>query len=138
MKRPVLVKNAALWLKATEEAADKPGVRLVPTGVRSSEDFERAFALMKQAEATGFVVLGEPLFFGPKRRRVDLIRQASNGPRVLPRGGGATSMGGAAWLKNEAARTPLMLSAPARCSGGLVAPTQYFSFPTGHSQPGCQ
>jgi ABC transporter substrate binding protein len=46
-------------------------VRLVPTGVRSPEDFEQAFALMKQAEATGFVVLGEPLFFGPNSRRVN-------------------------------------------------------------------
>ena len=61
----------ALWLKATEEAAGKLGVRLVPTGVRSPEDFEQAFALMKQAEATGFVVLGEPLFFGPNSRRVN-------------------------------------------------------------------
>jgi putative ABC transport system substrate-binding protein len=61
----------ALWLKATEETADKLGVRLVPTGVRSSEDFEQAFALMKQAEAAGFVVLGEPLFFGPNSRRVN-------------------------------------------------------------------
>jgi len=75
VKRPVPAKNSALWLKATEEAADKLGVRLVPTGVRSSEDFERAFALMKQAEATCFVVLGEPLFFGPNSRRVDLMRQ---------------------------------------------------------------
>ena len=61
----------ALWLKAIEEAAGKLGVRLVPTGVRSPEDFEQAFALMKQAEATGFVVLGEPLFFGPNSRRVN-------------------------------------------------------------------
>jgi putative tryptophan/tyrosine transport system substrate-binding protein len=62
----------ALWLKAAEEAAHKLGVRLVPTGVRSPEDFEQAFALMKQAEATGFVVLGEPLFFGgPNSRRVN-------------------------------------------------------------------
>jgi ABC-type uncharacterized transport system substrate-binding protein len=61
----------ALWLKATEEAAGKLGVRLVPTGVRSPEDFEQAFALMKQAEATGFVVLGEPLFFGPNSRRIN-------------------------------------------------------------------
>jgi hypothetical protein len=50
---------------------------------------------------------------------------ASKGTRILPRGGGATGMGGAAWLKNEAARTPLMLSAPARCSGGLVPLPQY-------------
>jgi hypothetical protein len=26
---------------------------------------------MKQAEATGFVVLGEPLFFGPNSQRVN-------------------------------------------------------------------
>jgi putative ABC transport system substrate-binding protein len=61
----------ALWLKTTEEAAGKLRVRLVPTGVRSPEDFEQAFALMKQAEAAGFVVLGEPLFFGPNSRRVN-------------------------------------------------------------------
>ena len=61
----------ALWLKATEEAAGKLGVRLVPIGVRGPEDFEQAFALMKQAEATGFVVLGEPLFFGPNSRLVN-------------------------------------------------------------------
>ena len=61
----------ALWLKATEEAAGRLGVRLVPIGVRSSEDFEQAFAQMKQAEATGFVVLGEPLFFGPNSRLVN-------------------------------------------------------------------
>jgi putative tryptophan/tyrosine transport system substrate-binding protein len=61
----------ALWLKATEEAASKLGVRLVRIGVRSPEDFEHAFALMKQAEATAFVVLGEPLFFGPNSRLVN-------------------------------------------------------------------
>jgi putative ABC transport system substrate-binding protein len=62
----------ALWLKAAEDAAHKLGVRLVPTGVRSPEDFEQAFALMKQAEVAGFVVLGEPLFFGgPNSRRVN-------------------------------------------------------------------
>jgi len=61
----------ALWLKATEEAAGKLAVRLVPIGVRNPEDFEQAFALMKQAEATGFVVLGEPLFFGPNSRLVN-------------------------------------------------------------------
>ena len=60
----------ALWLKATEEAAGKLGVKLVPAGVRNPEDFEQAFARMKQAEAAGFVVLGEPLFFGPNSRRV--------------------------------------------------------------------
>jgi len=61
----------ALWLKATEEAAGKLGVKLVPVGVRSPEDFEGAFALMKQARAAGVVILGEPLFFGPNSSRVN-------------------------------------------------------------------
>jgi hypothetical protein len=67
---------------------------------------------------------------GEGARRANRISQnlsltVSKGTRILPRGGGATGMGGAAWLKNEAARTPLMLSAPARCSGGLVPLPQY-------------
>ena len=35
---------------------------LVPAGVHSAEDFDHAVAVMKQGNATGFVVLGEPLF----------------------------------------------------------------------------
>jgi len=64
------------WLTATEEAARKLGVRLVPTGVRSAEDFEQAFALMTQGHARGFVVLGEPLFFVNPRRLTDLAVQS--------------------------------------------------------------
>ena len=74
----------ALWLKATEEAAGKLGVRLVPTGVRRPEDFEGAFALMKQAEATGFVVLGEPLFFGPNSRRLNELALRSGLASMWP------------------------------------------------------
>jgi putative ABC transport system substrate-binding protein len=48
----------ALWLHATEEAARGLGVTLVPAGARSAEDFEQAMAVMKQENATGFVVLG--------------------------------------------------------------------------------
>ena len=62
----------ALWLKATEDAARKLGVGLVPTGVRNAEDFEQAFARMKQGHAQGFVVLGEPLFAANSRRLNDL------------------------------------------------------------------
>jgi ABC-type uncharacterized transport system substrate-binding protein len=51
-----------LWLQATEETARALGVSLVPAGVRSVEDFEHAFAVMQHGNATGFVVLGEPLF----------------------------------------------------------------------------
>src|SRR2546426_1111948 len=43
----------ALWLHATEEAARGLGVTLVPAGVSSAEDFERAFAVMQQGNARG-------------------------------------------------------------------------------------
>jgi putative ABC transport system substrate-binding protein len=53
----------ALWLHATEEAARRLQVTLVPAGVRSAEDFEQAFAVMQHGNARGFVVLqGDPLF----------------------------------------------------------------------------
>jgi putative ABC transport system substrate-binding protein len=53
----------ALWLQATEEAAQRLQVTLVPAGVRSAEDFEQAFTVMQQGNARGFVVLqGAPLF----------------------------------------------------------------------------
>ncbi len=52
----------ALWLHATEEAARALGVSLVPAGVSRAEDFEHAVAVMQHGNATGFVVLGEPLF----------------------------------------------------------------------------
>ena len=61
----------ALWLHATEEAARGLGVTLVSAGVRSAEDFEHAFAVMKHGNATGFVVLGGPLLFA-----------AGNGERI--------------------------------------------------------
>jgi len=52
----------ALWLHATEEAARALGVSLVPAGVSRAEDFEHAAAVMQHGNATGFIVLGEPLF----------------------------------------------------------------------------
>jgi putative ABC transport system substrate-binding protein len=59
----------ASWLHATEEAARALRVSLVPTGVRSVEDFEHALAVMQQGNATGFVVLGgSPLFSGNRER----------------------------------------------------------------------
>ena len=62
----------ALYLKATEEAARSLGVRFLPIGVRSAEDFEGAFLLMKQKHAAGFVVLGEALFtITVNRRRIN-------------------------------------------------------------------
>jgi putative ABC transport system substrate-binding protein len=58
----------ARYLKATEGAALTLGVRLVPTGVRTAGDFERAFAVMRREHAMGFVVLGEPLLVGNSRQ----------------------------------------------------------------------
>jgi putative ABC transport system substrate-binding protein len=55
----------ALWLHATEEAVRGLGVTLVPVGVRSAKAFEHALAVMQHENATGFVVLGEPLFTSP-------------------------------------------------------------------------
>ena len=52
----------ALWLHATEEAARALGVSLVLAGVSRAEDFEHAAAVMQHGNATGFIVLGEPLF----------------------------------------------------------------------------
>ena len=48
----------ALWMHDTEEAAQALRVSLVPTGVRSVEDFEHAFAVMQQENARGCIVLG--------------------------------------------------------------------------------
>jgi len=59
----------AFWLHATEEAARALRVSLVPSGVRSVEDFEHALAVMQQGNATGFVVLGgSPLLSGNRER----------------------------------------------------------------------
>jgi putative tryptophan/tyrosine transport system substrate-binding protein len=66
----------ALYLKATEGAALTLGVRLVPTGVRSAGDLERAFAVMTRERAIGFVVLGEPLLIGNSRQINDLATRS--------------------------------------------------------------
>jgi putative tryptophan/tyrosine transport system substrate-binding protein len=51
------------WLQATEEAARRLQVTLVPAGVRSAEDFAQALAMMRQEHARGFVVLQGDLLF---------------------------------------------------------------------------
>jgi putative ABC transport system substrate-binding protein len=66
----------ALYLKATEGAALRLGVRLVPTGVRTAGDLERAFAVMRREQAMGFVVLGEPLLIGNSRQINDLASRS--------------------------------------------------------------
>ena len=59
-------------LNAVEEAGRKLGVTLVRAEVRSAEDFEPAFTVMKQKRATGVVVLDEPLFYANRQRVSDL------------------------------------------------------------------
>jgi len=52
----------ALWLHATEEAARALRVSLMPTGVRSMEDFEHALAVCNRG--TRFVYNAERAAFG--------------------------------------------------------------------------
>src|SRR5262249_30355943 len=61
----------ALWLHATEEAARALKVSLVPTGIRSVEDFEHALAVMQQGNATGFAVMGGSVLLGNNRERIN-------------------------------------------------------------------
>ena len=49
-----------LWLHATEEAARGLGVPLVPAGVRSVEDFEPAFAVMRIRKIKGLLAIPRP------------------------------------------------------------------------------
>jgi putative ABC transport system substrate-binding protein len=58
----------SVYLGASEEAARKLGLALVPTGLRGVEDFDQAFATMKQKRVKGFVVLGETLFVSNRQR----------------------------------------------------------------------
>jgi len=87
----------ALWLKAAEEAARRLKVALVSTGVRSAEDFDQAFTLMKQGHVQGVVVLGEPLFYANLRRVNDLAMRSGLAcmwpTRDGPDGGGLMSYG---------------------------------------------
>jgi putative ABC transport system substrate-binding protein len=62
----------ALYLKATEEAAQRLRVTLLPTAVRSTNEFDKALARMKQGRVAGFVVLGHTLFTGNRQRLNDL------------------------------------------------------------------
>jgi len=82
----------ALWLKATEEAAGKLG------GEACADRSPQPGGLMKQAEAAGFVVLGEPLFFGPNSRLVNDLALRSGLASMWPLragvdGGGLMSYG---------------------------------------------
>jgi putative ABC transport system substrate-binding protein len=74
----------ALWLHATEEAARALRVSLVPTGVRSVEDFEHAVAVMQQGNATGFVVLGGSTLLAGNRERINELAVRSRLASMWP------------------------------------------------------
>jgi putative ABC transport system substrate-binding protein len=59
-------------LKGAEVAARALGVRLQVVEARGPEDFDRAFSDMTRARAGALTVLGSSMFFGERRRLVDL------------------------------------------------------------------
>jgi len=62
----------SVYLKTVEQGSRKLGIDLVPIGVRSTDDFDAAFRLMKQRRVGGVVVLGENLFYANRGRLHDL------------------------------------------------------------------
>jgi ABC-type uncharacterized transport system substrate-binding protein len=77
-------------LQVTEEVAQELKVTLVPAGVHSAEDFEAAMAVMKDGNARGFVVLGDPMIAANTERINELAMR--NGLTVMwptRRGAGA-------------------------------------------------
>ncbi len=82
----------ARYLKAAENSARKLRASLLPTGVRSVDDFERAFATMKQEHAAGLLVLGEGLFYGNRQTINDLA--ARNGLATMWASGDGVDTGG--------------------------------------------
>jgi putative ABC transport system substrate-binding protein len=59
-------------LKATEDAARTLGVQLQLVEVRSPDELDRAFATMMRKRADALFVFPSPMFFGERRRIVDL------------------------------------------------------------------
>src|SRR4029450_8109310 len=59
-------------LKAAEVAARALGVRLQFVEARGPADFDRAFSEMTRARAGALTVLASSMFFGERRRLVDL------------------------------------------------------------------
>ena len=59
-------------LNDVEDAGRKLGLSLVRAEIRSPDDLDEAFALVKRQHATGVVVLDEPVFYANRRRVNDL------------------------------------------------------------------
>jgi putative ABC transport system substrate-binding protein len=70
-------------LKEAEVAARALGVRLQVVEARSPADFDRAFSDMTRARAGALTVLGGGMFFGERRRLVDLAAK-NRLPAVYP------------------------------------------------------
>jgi putative ABC transport system substrate-binding protein len=85
----------ALWLHATEEAARGLGVTFVPAGVRSVEDFEPAFAMMRHEHVRGFIVLlGHPLLgVQPNKERINALAVRHGLAAMWPTRSGAEAGG---------------------------------------------
>ena len=82
---PKVARVAALWhpgafserttrdmLKATEAAARTLGVQLQLVGVRSPDEFDRAFSTMIRERADALIMLPSPMLFAERRRIIDL------------------------------------------------------------------
>src|SRR6185369_5210328 len=69
--------------KAAEVAARALGVRLQFVEARGPEDFDRAFSDMTTGRAGALTVLVSPMFFGERRRLVDLAAKTRL-PTVFP------------------------------------------------------
>jgi len=82
---PGVARVAALWhpgaygdrtmtemLKETQTAGQKLGVQLQMLEVRSANDFDRAFSVMRREHARALVVLPSPMFYGEHKLIVDL------------------------------------------------------------------
>ena len=70
-------------LKGAEVAAPAVGVRLQFVEARGPENFDRAFSDMTRARAGALTVLVSPMFFGERRRLVDLAAK-NRLPAVYP------------------------------------------------------
>jgi putative tryptophan/tyrosine transport system substrate-binding protein len=70
-------------LKEADVAARALGVRLQFVEARGPEDFDRAFSDMTRARAGALTVLVSPMFFGERRRLVDLAAK-NRLPAVYP------------------------------------------------------
>src|SRR5262245_21157245 len=62
----------AVHVEPAEKAALKLGVKASRAEIRSADDLEQTFAMIKQANAKGVLVLDEPLFYANRRRVNDL------------------------------------------------------------------